>query len=187
MAEKLKSIETGKTVMRKLCAALKDVLWQLEKKDKVLQNAWLELRESVDLGSYSGDHSFGFEPEISQKDRKSATFDGMAFLAAEGKCEEWCSTVIGICERLVTYMSRETHLQKWGTVLEKEGTRMSKMQEEMAKEKEAASEQCSKAEAMMKCAEEQASSLEDERVKLAKERDNLILWVTHLQERRKVL
>ena len=57
----------------------------------------------------------------------------------------------------------------------------------MAKQKEAASEQCSKAEAMMKCAEEQASSLEDERVKLAKERDNLILWVTHLQERRKVL
>lgn len=173
--------------MKSLCTGLRDVLWHLEQKEKVLQNTWLELKDSVDTESVFGDHSFGFEPEISQKDRRSCTFDGISFLTAEGKCEEWCSTVVGICERLVTYMNRETHLQKWAAVLEREGMRMGKMTKEMAKAKEAASEQCARSENMMKCAEEQAACMDEERVKLARERDNLILWVTHLQERRKVL
>lgn len=177
--DSVKSVETGKSVMKKLCAALKDVLEQLELKEKVLQKAWLELRDSVDTGSLLGVHSYGFEPDLSPKASKYATFDGISLLASEGKCEEWCSTVIGICERLVAFMSRETHLQKWASVLEKEGTQISKA-------KEAAKDQRAKAEAIFKSAEEQMSSTEVERGKLNKERENLLLWVAHLQERRKV-
>lgn len=182
----MKSIETGRTVINKLYTGLKDVLWHLEQKERMIQTTWLELKESIDFESMLGDHSFGFEPETSQKDTRSATFDGISFLIAEGKCEEWCSTVVGICERLVSYMSRETHLQNWATILEREGVRMAKMAKEIAKAKEAANEQCARSEDMMKCADEQAACMDEERVKLARERDNLILWVTHLQERRKV-
>lgn len=182
----MKSIITGKTVLKKLCTGLKDVLWQLEMKEKVLQSTWLELKNSVDTESVFGDHSFGFEPESSQMDTRRATFDGISFLVADGKREEWCSTVVGICERLVTYMNRETHLQKWAAVLEREGMRLGKMTKEIVNAKEAASEQCARSEHMMQCAEEQAACIDSERVKLAKERDNLILWISHLQERRKV-
>lgn len=186
VGESVKSIETGRTVLNKLYTGLKDVLWHLEQKERVIQNTWLELKESIDSESMQGDHSFGFEPDTSQKDTRSATFDGISFLVAEGKCEEWCSTVVGICERLVSYMSNETHLQKWATILEREGMRMAIMTKEMAKAKEAADQHCAQSEDMMKCAEEQAACMNEERVKLARERDNLILWVTHLQERRKV-
>ncbi|XP_024396324.1 uncharacterized protein [Physcomitrium patens] len=185
--ESVKSIETGRTVINKLYTGLKDVLWHLEQKERMIQTTWLELKESIDFESMLGDHSFGFEPETSQKDTRSATFDGISFLIAEGKCEEWCSTVVGICERLVSYMSRETHLQNWATILEREGVRMAKMAKEIAKAKEAANEQCARSEDMMKCADEQAACMDEERVKLARERDNLILWVTHLQERRKAV
>lgn len=30
--------------------------------------------------------------------RKSATFDNISFLIVEGECEEWCSTIVEICE-----------------------------------------------------------------------------------------
>ncbi|CAM6068724.1 unnamed protein product [Sphagnum tenellum] len=54
------------------------------------------------------------------------------------------------------------------------------------KAKKATLEQQAAAEAMMKSADEKSSSLEEERIKIVQERENLILWVSRLQERRKV-
>jgi hypothetical protein len=189
ITESLKLMDTGKAVMKKLGAALYEVLLQMEQKEKVLQNAWGEIRDSAETKPGSiRNSSYGFEPELSGKKNVIAgtMFDGISTLAAEGKCEEWCSTVIGICERLVSFMSRETHLQQWATVLEREGTRLAMMEEEMEKAKKATLEQQAAAEAMMKSADEKSSSLEEERIKIVQERENLILWVSHLQERRKV-
>ncbi|KAH8968613.1 hypothetical protein BDL97_03G136100 [Sphagnum fallax] len=190
ITESLKLMDTGKAVMKKLCAALYEVLLQMEQKEKVLQNAWGEIRDSAETKPGSiRNSSYGFEPELSGKNNVIAgtMFDGISTLAAEGKCEEWCSTVIGICERLVSFMSRETHLQQWATVLEREGTRLATMEEEMEKAKKATLEQQAAAEAMMKSADEKSSSLEEERIKIVQERENLILWVSHLQERRKAV
>lgn len=172
--------------MGKLVAALRDVLVQMEKKERALQEMWNELKEACDSESCR-DQLFYFDPSKPRVNMAVAIdLEGIHVLAANGDSKEWCKIVINVCERLVGFLSRETHLQKWAVALERESLRMKSLEEEIMNTKEATAEQFERAAEMMRCAEEQTRMAEEERTTLSKERESLVVWVTHLQERRKV-
>ncbi|BFI30956.1 hypothetical protein MPTK2_3g17060 [Marchantia polymorpha subsp. ruderalis] len=183
------SVETGSLVIEKLVTALKDVLVEMEQKDKGLRDLWNEFKQSsssrpeLDVGN----HQFGFEPDQSRPLLHANGLEGMNFLAAENDCKDWCRIVVSVCERLLSFLSHETHLQKWALILEKESARLKTLEEEILNTKDATAEHFERAAEMMRCAEEQSRVAEEERTTLNKERDSLVQWVTHLQERRKAV
>ncbi|KAL2632589.1 hypothetical protein R1flu_004068 [Riccia fluitans] len=181
------SVETGSVVVEKLVSALKDVLVQMEQKDKSLREFWSELKETLGTDLEQASHSLGFEPDQFKPPLSPTGFEGLNVLVANGDRKEWCRIVIDVCERLVGYLSKETQLQKWAMVLEKESTRLRTLEEEIQNTKESTAEHFERAAEMMKNAEEQCRVAEEERISLNKERDGLVQWVTHLQERRKAV
>ncbi|CAM6111744.1 unnamed protein product [Calypogeia fissa] len=182
----LQNVESGTMIMGKIVAALRDVLAQMEKKEKVLHEMWNELKQACDNESCR-DKLFGFEQLKPSTMGFAIDLEGIHLLQANGDGKEWCNIVISVCERLVGFLSRETHLQKWAVVLERESARMKSLEEEILNTKEATAEQFQRAADMMRSAEEQTRTAEKERTTLSKEREGLVLWVSHLQERRQAI
>ncbi|CAM6108503.1 unnamed protein product [Calypogeia fissa] len=182
----LQNVESGTMIMGKLVAALRDVLAQMEKKEKVLHEMWNELKQACDNESCR-DQPSGFEQLKPSTIGFAIDLEGIHLLQANGDGKEWCNIVISVCERLVGFLSRETHLQKWAVVLERESARMKSLEEEILNTKEATAEQFRRAADMMRSAEEQTRTAEKERTILSKEREGLVLWVSHLQERRQAI
>lgn len=181
--ESLKSTDSATLMKKNLNSALKDVLQQLEQHEKAVQSAHLELKNSTDIGSKTQNPVLVFAPNETPRKMLNICFDKVSLLAADDKCEEWTSMVIGVCERLVAYMDRETHLQKWAVALKKEEERILLWEEEVVQRRKALTEH---SEAMLKSVGNKVSSVEEDRAKLVQEREKLVLWVTHLQERHKV-
>ncbi|CAM6126102.1 unnamed protein product [Calypogeia fissa] len=182
----LENVESGTMVMGKLVAALRDVLTQMDKKERALHEMWNELKQACD-NEFCRDQLFGFDPNKPRAMGIAIDLEEIHLLAANGDSKEWCKIVINVCERLVGFLSRETHLQKWAVVLERESARMKSLEEEIMNTKEATAEQFERAAEMMRCAKEQTRMAEEERTTLSKERASLVLWVSHLQERRKAV
>lgn len=190
LADSLRSMETGYPEHLSLKTGLKNVLHQLEEKEKAIQSAWSELHIStaaaeIQCNVQPPDH----KPTQRPAGKVVVGLDKLLLLTADDKCEEWTTMVIGVCERLVAYMDREAHLQKWAMALRKEGDRIAALEANPAKgDRQGLAVEKPAPKTLLKSAGIQTSSVEeDERSSLAEEREKLVRWVTHLQERNKVL
>lgn len=184
-ADSLRSMETGLPKRQSLKKRLKDVLHQLEEKEKAIQSAWTEFHISTAAAEYQCNLQ---TPDCKPPQRpvgKVVGLDELLLLTADDKCEEWTTMVISVCERLVTYMDREVHLQKWAMVLRNEGDRIAALEAKGDQQGFAVENPTPKT--LLKSAGMQTCSVEEDCSSLAEERDKLVLWVTQLQERNKVL
>lgn len=189
LADSLRSMETGYPEHLSLKTGLKNVLHQLEEKEKAIQSAWTELHISTAAAEIQCNVQPPDHKPTQRPAGKVVGLDKLLLLTADDKCEEWTTMVIGVCERLVAYMDREAHLQKWAMALRKEGDRIAALEANPAKgDQQGLAVEKPAPKTLLKSAGIQTSSVEeDERSSLAEEREKLVRWVTHLQERNKVL
>ncbi|XP_024524516.1 trichohyalin-like [Selaginella moellendorffii] len=173
----------GKTVLQSLHASLLKVLSQLESKEKSLGKAWKEWNDSPE--SSKGLKHFS-ELELLTSSKQTG-FSGLPRVAGASSPEKWCDTVSAVCQRLVSYLEKETMLQKWAISLEKESMRVLKLEEDIVEAKVHTAEELEAARKMKKHAEDNNKVAAEERHSLVKDRDALVQWVSHLQEREKFL
>ncbi|KAJ7551458.1 hypothetical protein O6H91_06G016200 [Diphasiastrum complanatum] len=174
-------VSSRNDVMQKLCADLKNVVFQLEIKEASITEALKELK-GASIGTsewtFHGEPgNFGYE----------ASLEGLSLLAEEVNPENWPHTIESICERLIMFLNKETHLQKWAISLEKEALRILKLEEGVIEAKALVAEEKEKVTIAMKKAEEHSQNAKEEHLNLVKERESLFHWVTHLQERREAV
>ncbi|KAI5062770.1 hypothetical protein GOP47_0023309 [Adiantum capillus-veneris] len=165
---KLKAMETGKAVLSKFYAALKDVLFQLEHRAKALQDSQLDGDQHNQIVAEGNEHFLSYELESFLVSDEATEFNNLSLLAAGFDAENWCVIVSAICQRFTTFLARETHLKEWASVLKKDAAKLLKLEKEMNEAKETSA-------VFMK-------NLEDEKRGVTKERDNLAIWERQLQD-----
>eukprot|EP01018_Ginkgo_biloba_P026696 Gb_31723 [translate_table: standard] len=180
-----RSPENGAVILEKLWVSLKDILKQLEIKDKMVYDAWKQLKQPSEVKNDTKMGALSLKPGLSFETR-DPRLAGISLVAGDMNVDSWCYVITTICQRLVIYLNKETQLQKWAISLEKEALRLLKMEKDISEAKAAVAEQSGREDMLMKNVEEARALVNKEHESLAKERENLAQWITHLQEQQKV-
>jgi hypothetical protein len=170
-------------VVKDLFITLHDVLCrQFEHKD--IENMKIKLENS----------KLGIAPSRSELNipimkKDAANSEKVSFLATNDKCsDKMCIAIIGFCQQLIAVLDQGIYFQNWVDVFKRKGLNdvANLNLDIIAKVESLMDEIFIKPKTMMRTSDYNGSNVEDDKTKLFQKYDNLVLWITHLQDHHKV-
>jgi hypothetical protein len=170
-------------VMKDLFVTLHDVLC------KQFEHKGIENKQTKLENSNLGIAPLRFEPSISIMKKDVANLEKVSFLATNVKCsDKMCIANIGFCQQLIAFLDQGIYFQNWVDVFKRKGLNdVANLNPDIITKVESLMDEIFiKTKTMMRTFDYNGSNVKDDKTKLFQKNENLVLWITHLQDHHKV-